>query len=215
MRLAVLLGLAGAVLAWFSVWDRATVAAMYVVEWETRLGLPLYIPVLAAAALLALLSRPKTSPDTHNTSNASATRSVRVATEDSEGQWARNVCQQALRIGWEIGATLDVGKESATPFVLHLSQMPPASERRSLEQLATFLASIPTPPRVDIRFDGSQTPEGTHHHRVRAAFRTQFEPQHIHIIHQGPQVTVAFRHPNACWAQQPSAIADALQRIRV
>lgn len=173
-----------------------------IVEWETRLGFYFYQPlallglgVLAASLIPKHSSAPQRRP-TH--------RSQAVSTDGypQGSNWAPAVFQGARQLTWEVGASLELERTPGTPFELILSQMPPASEQRSLEQLAQFVASIPTPPRVTVRFQGSQASNNVHH-RVRAAMRQAFSPSDFQVLRQDTDVIIIFHRPDPRWGSRP------------
>ena len=126
-----LLLIAAAVLGWLSVGDRMSPTAVAVVEWDTRAGVPVYqIAAVAGVVLLALGTllriKPKASPVRQPRPQA-APSAMSSHTDLTEALRA------ARGLTWEVGATFRVQPDQDAPFVLQMSQMPPASEKRCLE----------------------------------------------------------------------------------
>jgi hypothetical protein len=190
--------LAAVGLGWLSIGDRVSPVALMVVEWETRIGIFFYQP-LALVGLVSLgisiIPAREAAPRRRPSERApQATHS----TYPEGVRWAPQVFQNARQLTWEIGASLELDRMPGTPFELKLSQMPPASEQRSLEQLARFIASIPTPHRVSVRFMGSQATNNAHH-RVRAAVRQVFSPSDFQVLRQDQEVLIVFHTPDPRW----------------
>jgi hypothetical protein len=190
--------LAAVGLGWLSIGDRVSPVALMVVEWETRIGIFFYQP-LALVGLVSLgisiIPAREAAPRRRPSERApQATHS----TYPEGVRWAPQVFQNARQLTWEIGASLELERMPGTPFELKLSQMPPASEQRSLEQLARFIASIPTPHRVSVRFLGSQASNNVHH-RVRAAMRQVFSPSDFQVLRQDQEVLIVFHSPDPRW----------------
>lgn len=214
MRLlgAILLLCAGA-LGWLSIGDRMTPLALDLVELETTLGLPLYAPVGTLGALLLLAGfgarRPAalpSPPPTHAPAPA-APGAAAAVTEDDDA-WVPAVIQKARSLTWEPGASLTLDAAEGVPFLLRLSGLPPAAEGRSLQALARFLSTIPTPPRVRVSFSGSSALSESHHHRVRNAMRAVTSPDRFQVLRQGDDVDVLFFHASPCWEKRGRLFID-------
>lgn len=208
--LGALLLLCAGVSAWLSIGDRMSPLALDLVELETGLGLPLYAPVGTLGVLLLIAgSATRRRPPAPPPAEAAPPSPAVITDGGDDASWVPAVIQRAQALQWEPGAALVLDAAAGVPFELRLMGMPQAAEHRSLQQLARFLAEIPTPPRARVTFSGSTAPADSRHHRVRAALRSAGAPEVRQVLRQGDSVDVTFASSGPCWVRRGRLFIDA------
>ncbi|MCB9762367.1 MAG: hypothetical protein H6739_21400 [Alphaproteobacteria bacterium] len=190
-------------LAWLSVGDRVSALALSVVEWEGRLGVPLWAPLgaLGLAMLLFAPKRDKVLP-------ADAPRRWRPPPpEPAAGDdWRDAVFEQAAALDFGPGVDLQVEPRgeggygaAAVPFTLELDRRTPEQARRAVTTFAGFLAAVPLPPRVRIRFRDCPPPEQPRAKQVTGCLRAHFPAMRFRVVGSGDRVDVMFEDADGRW----------------
>ncbi|MCB9746198.1 MAG: hypothetical protein H6741_24090 [Alphaproteobacteria bacterium] len=198
--LAALLLVAAVALAWLSLGDRLSPAAMHVVEWEGRLGAPLWALTGALGVALGLLggrgAKPPPAP-------ARQPRPAKPTPQEALGEdWMEELHQRAAALDLGPGCSLRVasGKEAAQgAFVLELTRRTPEQARRAVVAFAGFLAGAPTPPRARIRFVDCPAPAIPRAKQVSGALRGAFAPDAVTVTGTEDRVELLFRDPDPRW----------------
>lgn len=195
--LGLLLLVAGAGLAWLTLVDRASALALTVVEWEGRVGLPLWALALGTGVVAVLTSwRPRRSaPPPPPPPRAE----VRPAPEAGGGTWVEEVERRAAALTFEPGALLTLDLERPIAFELHLSGMPPERARRAMTTFADFLGMVPTPERARIHFKDCTPPPVPRAKQVMGALRRRYAPDDVNVVGTGDEVELIFARPDPRW----------------
>lgn len=213
-----LLLLIATALGWFSFGDRRTAAALTVVELDGRLGVPVAAPVAALGLLLVLVPRrkKKETPLTVNVTKRARSPSPAPPREaggpreaaptldspslESEG-WLAALRGQAGRLPLEAGASVQVDPGRTPPVQLILDRLTPERARRSVELFAELLATMPTPPRAAVRYEGCVTGATPRHVQVIAAMRRYFPAERFVATTHEDVVELVFRAPDTRWTE--------------
>lgn len=202
---ALLLLFAASLLMWFSIQDRVSPTALLVVEWEGRLGLSLWIPVGIAGGVL-LLSTLLPGPRRRVAEDRPRTPAERITTGKIKlgiPAWLDDVRTRARALDWEPGAWLRLDDGPQTPVGLILDRVSPERARRSLEVLARFVASMPTPPRVRVVFRDCAPGPVPRRALVTGAFRQSMPGAEFQVGEAGTELLVLFARPDPRWAEFP------------
>lgn len=217
MRLAtVVLFLVTAALYYLEEVDRMSVAALWAVEWEGRLGVrPWWITAGAAIAALGAgfvpRSRPVPSPPRGRVASRSdapipvhgqgprstAPASVEPPTVVAEDVDAAYAAAKRLRFGR--GASLQLDRQEGVPFTLVLDRTTPEQARRALETYAGFLASIPRPPRARVQLKDVEPGAVPWNRQVQGAMKPFFPLGAFQVVSQISWVDVVFDRPDPAW----------------
>ncbi len=182
---------------------------MLVVEWDTRLGIPLYAlsallgVLLVTLSLVRLRPRPAAAP-----AQPQADGAIKRAVLPESGDWVPQLISMARAIELQEGASVRLDEGSGVPFGLRLERLTPEGERRAMDQFAAFLAAIPTPPRVKVSFIGASATGVPRHHIVNGALRRHFHSSTYQVVSQESWVDVLFFTPDARWEGRPFLFLD-------
>ena len=216
--LGVLLLLAAGVGWYLLEQDRMSPAALTVVEWETRLALPvpLYVPLIAAGVLLLVAGvvarrrapspEPAAPPPRRRPPSPASLPPGAGAEGTDDGRWVGEMLSRARRLPIETGASLQFDVADGVPVGLRLERMAPEAERRSLEAFAEFLSQIPTPPRVLVEVIGGSTQRPRH--LLHRALRGLFAPDTMQVLQHGQQIDVLFFTPDDRWGHRKRVYLD-------
>lgn len=201
-----LLLLAAAAAAWLSVVDRVSPAALALVEWETRLGQPLWLP-LAVAGIAALawrvLRRAAVAPAPVGPVARDAAR-ARAFPQDFGADWAEAVRTRARRLPIEPMGRLRYDDAPGVPFTLVLVGASPEQARRRLSVFAEFLATIPTPPGARVRLESCPDVEGPIHRLLGAEIGRHFAAEDWRVMSLADGADVRFARPDPRWSATPA-----------
>jgi hypothetical protein len=201
-----LLAIAGA-LAWLSLSDRRSPLALDVVEWDSRLGVPLWVALALTGALVLVLSFLGRSSDTGSEATPSppagsgppqAPGPTDRHTAPSAG-WREEVVARARALSWEDGVSLALDAGPDLPFELRLRRATPERTRRSLGTLARFLSAIPSPGRVRVVFEGGLDGDHARNKLVEGILRQHFPPGDLRAVGTQDHVDVIFTRPDPRW----------------
>jgi len=208
MRWGLLLLMLGAALAWLSLGDRMSPLAMYVVELDGVVGIPLFGPALVLGAALTLRAlfadagssavsarhQPRLQrPPSGATRGAPATRDA-----PSGNDWRDLVFAQARSLPLESGCRLQLGRPGA-PVALLIERCTVEQARRSARTLARFLSTAPVPPRVRVTIRDCPPPATPWGHLIEGIFREFFPRGAFRSVGQGDSVELLFSDPDPRW----------------
>jgi len=209
LRAAAFFGTASAVSFYFLYIDRRSPLALGLVEIEGSLGLPL-APMLGCAALLLFsggylrgeFSKPPERPNqrrsqTRIPSQAAAHPESHAA--GSAAHWSDAAIAAAKEIPFPTGARLTFDRSLPTPIHLHLEHAPPERCKRAIALLGQWVASVPTPPRVRISFDGCPEGGSPRHHQVSGALAQHLPRADFKAISALDAVDVIFVRHDPRW----------------
>ena len=179
LRAAAFFGTASAISFYFLYVDRKSSLALGLVEIEGILGISL-APMLGCAALLLLsggyLRGALGQPTERHTQRPPMTRAppqesthTESRSADPSAHWSDSAITAAKEIPFPAGARLTFDPTRPTPIHLHLEHAPPERCKRAIALLGQWVASVPTPPRVRISFDGCPNGGSPRHHQVSGA----------------------------------------------
>lgn len=224
LLLAVALGL-----GWLSLGDRRSPLALSVVELDGKLGLPLAAPVGLLGLVLLALPRKKAGSSREPT-RAPAARSpssppplaAAPSPTSAKGEppqapssgtpsletqgWLAALSSQVARLPLEAGASVLLEPERAPPVQLILTRLTPERARRSVELFAELLATMPTPPRACVRYEGCVATTTPRNHQVVAAMRRYFSGEAFVVTQHEEVVELVFRAPDPRWRQAARAV---------
>lgn len=194
------------VLGWLSFGDRRSSVALSVVELEGKLGVPLALPVAVIALALLLIPSRRSAPPRLGAPAATATtpRNARapLAAPALETQgWLAALQGQAGRLPLEAGARVQVEPGRNPPVQLVLERLTPERARRSVELFAELLATMPTPPRACVRYEGCVAGTSPRHIQVVAAMRRYFSGEAFVATQHEEVVELVFQAPDARWRE--------------
>lgn len=207
--LAALLLAAAAGAAWLSVMDRTSPAALTLVEWEGRLGQPVWLPLLVAAvaamAWRVLRRVPKAAPP-----QAPVARDpgrVREAAADAfvgagDG-WADAVRARARKLPMEPLGQVRFDEAPNVPFTLLLRSASPEQARRRIALFAEFLGTIPTPPGARVRLESCPDIPGPIHKLVGGEVGRHFAAGDWQVTSLSDGADLRFSRPDPRWAEAP------------
>jgi hypothetical protein len=195
---------------WFSVMDRRSVAAMYVVEWETAIGLPLWSATLAlGAALLVAAELPRLVAALGNPRRRVLPREPRKAPEapripldDAPGgfDWLDDAVARAQALAWEPQARLRISPKGPVPFTLVLRHATPEQVRRAVSDLGRFLTTIPLPRRTRIDFESCMMPRHLRQAEVTGALKLHLSPESFRTVAAEDGVDLLFTRSDPRWS---------------
>ena len=209
LRAAAFFGTASAVSFYFLYIDRRSSLALGLVEIEGILGLPLS-PMLGCAALLLFsggyLRGEFSQPAGRRTQQTSRTRSPSQAAAHPGSHavvpgahWSDAAIAAAKEIPFPAGARLTFDPNLPTPIHLHLEHAPPERCKRAIALLGRWVASVPTPPRVRISFDGCPEGGSPRHHQVSGALAKHLPRADFKAVSALDAVDVIFVRHDPRW----------------
>lgn len=212
--------LAAGALGWLSFGDRSSALALNIVEWDSRLGVPVAAIVGALGLLLVVLGggRSRSSapppparaavnvqgkaprPSTPGSTPASAPGPSRA----DEG-WLAALQGRAGELNLEAGARLLIEPGRTPPVQLLLDRVTPERARRTIEVYAEFLSTIPTPPRASVEFRSSPHAGPPRTTLVNAALRRYFPGESFAVTAHEDTIEVVFQAPDGRWRERVAA----------
>lgn len=89
------------------------------------------------------------------------------------------------------------------PFEMTVGDVPPERARRSFALLAEFLADVPCPEQVHLRFDGFREVGATRKRLVSSAFARHFPAAEFSVGPEGDGLAVTFADHDPRWSLEP------------
>jgi hypothetical protein len=202
------LGLTGGIWYLESV-DRKLPVSVQLVEWEGRLGIPIYV-VPALIALVTLgnvlwrMNRSAGDGGTARDLRQAPTRSLSRAQDPlsaaAAGSWHDEAVRNAKALTLEPQGQIRLGEAMGLPFTLMLRNATVEQARRRIDQYVAFLASIPTPPKGRMYLDSSPDVQVAPQHLLGAAMKKYFQEDQFYLMVQGGSVDIVFSRPDPRWA---------------
>ena len=191
---SIILLLIALVLAYLSYADRMSTVAITVVEWDQKLGVPLNAIVGAVGAIGLLFSFRDFFRAPAPTRYSPVARSAPMS---SSTDWRRRVHENAAALPLEPGAHI-AHDQAGVALILTLTHAPPERARRAIDSFCMFVAGIPTPPRVRIRFiDCADT--GIPRHQLVNGIARRHLGEDLHVTGVEDAVDIRFLHPDPRW----------------
>lgn len=191
--------------------DRKSPISLHAVELEQHIGLPLpgllFVIGLAWLGLawrkssLTRTAHSQRSPSSNQFGRVGGTNKVLITANSGTQEWRLQLQASAKSIKLPVGARMEIDLDNKYPIILTLEQAPNERCKRAVIQVARWISTIPTPPRLKIIFN--QCPEGgsPRHHQVSGAFAQSHDRAHFKVVRHLDEVDVLFSHPNTQWTQ--------------
>jgi hypothetical protein len=198
---AVLLLLAAGGVGYLVTVDRKSVLALYFVEFDGMLPVPLYGILGAIGVVLLALSLLKTLTREEERVLAGPVRpSPKLRVVQGAGMSLRDrVLHGARALPLESGASLLIDERVGVPLTLHLDQTPPGRAKRSIERVGGLLASLPTPPRIAIVYRDCPKSQTPRHNEVLGALSVHMTRGSFRVTSHLDRVDVVFLQPDPAW----------------
>ena len=211
LRSAAFFGTASAVSYYLLHVDRMSSLALRLVEIEGMLGISLP-PMLGCAALLLFSGsylrplfsqserrQPQMRPRQPQPSLSGAQDTMSASTISAS--WHDTAIAAAKQIDFPTGARLTFAPSRPTPIHLHLEHAPPERCKRAIALLGKWIASVPTPPRVRISFDGCPEEGSPRHHQVSGALAQHMPRADFKAVSALDAVDVIFIRHDPRWSE--------------
>lgn len=180
--------------------DRLSPAAMYVVELQTKLGVPPWwigggVTVMALIYMVVGITRaPKAAPRPE-------VRRGPVAPTPVAGQdWYEAAATAARALPLTPQGRLRFDEAPGLPFALVLRGATTEQARRRVELYAGLLAAMPTPPRGRVYLESCPDVTMSHQTLVAAAFKPHHPADSFVVRASTGAVDIVFSHPDPRWA---------------
>lgn len=198
---AILLLSAAAVLAWLSVVDRVSPLALQIVEWETAVGAPLWIPVaVIGAVLLGIAVRPKPVQRRGQIETRERQRRVqRAESAQPEEGWRPGLDARARSLPIEPQGRIKVDESAGVPYTLVLRNATPHQARTRFAMFAELLSSMPTPPAARVRVESSPDIGGPIHKALTQELEKFFPADAFQVLSRSDGADVRFVRPDPRW----------------
>lgn len=190
---AIVLLLVAGILAYLSYVDRMSTIAITVVEWDQRLGIPLNAIVGAVGTIGLLLSFRDAFKTPVQTRYSPRSRPAMP----TAGDWKQRVHENAAALNLEQGAHI-THDQAGVALTLTLSRAAPERARRTIDTFCAFVAGIPVPPRVRIRFVDCPDTGLPRHQLVNGIARKHLGDE-LHVTGVDDAVDIRFHHPDPRW----------------
>ena len=122
--------------------------------------------------------------------------------------WREKVRSQVEAMDTPSGVSLHIDLIKNVPLTLRLDRTTPENTRRSLNNFATLLAQIPTPPRCQVIFANIITSGIPLKNQVQGSFRRVFRHQSMVISSQEDRVDIRFSQPDDRWKESGNLFTD-------
>lgn len=179
--------------------DRLSPAAMYVVELQTTLGVPLWwigagVTVVALGWMAAgILGAPAAAPQRE-------VRRAPVASTVAAGRdWYDSALAAARALPLTPQGRLRFDEAPGLPFALVLRGATTEQARRRVELYAGLLAAMPTPPRGRVYLESCPDVTMSHQTLVAAAFKPHHPADSFVVRASTGAVDIVFSHPDPRW----------------
>lgn len=194
--------------AWLVMGDRRSPLALTAVEWEHRLGVPLYLLFAVLGIVLILIGMRSPRPSTRALiappfEPRPPTQIRRTALPMQEGleDWLEERTRSAKDLRFEGQVQLLIESGRPAPVVLNLCQLTPEQVRRSVQTFGLWLSTGPLPPRAQVIFDDCQKAPGARHHQVAGALSAALPRASFRVVSQHLAVDILFNQPDHCWTE--------------
>jgi hypothetical protein len=184
--------------AWMAVRFLASTSlvGIYLVDFDGRLGIPIYsiLGGLGVILVLASLRLPgkEAARQVHR-------RSAPAQVLAEGAGWRQSVIEAARALPLEPGTRLEVLPRAQVQLALVLEECPPEKARRAVGKVGAFIASIPRPPRLEVRFNRCPPGAGPRHHQVAGALSEHLDKAEFRVVSASEQVDVLFHQPDPRW----------------
>jgi hypothetical protein len=191
--------------------DRTSSAALYLVELESSIGLPL--PALLGGLTLTawILSgrkryRAPSPPPTRRHSSQNVTQPTAAVSPKRQREvigvsWLEAAKANAKQLDLPAGARIVFDLSHRSPIELRLEQAPPERCKRAIEVLAQWITTVPTPPRIRVVFDHCPESGSPRHHQVSGALARHIVRSQFKAMMDLDAVDVLFHHADPCWQE--------------
>lgn len=188
--------------------DRRSPLALTAVEHNDALPLPLAAVAGLAGVLcagLALARRFRSLPDAGGVAAPSRSRghAPRLAAQAGAPAGFRDrVTGQAAALQLPPGARLVLDPAVGVPLRLVLEQVPEGRAKRAVSTLGRFLASLPTPPRVQVQFVDCPTAQQPLQVLVKGSLSTALPRGSFKVVSNLDRIDVLFTEHDPVWREQ-------------
>lgn len=191
---------ASAVLAWLSIGDRMSPMALQVVEWESALGLPLFVPLaVLGAALVGWSLRPKPARRSGATETKETRRRQQQAAPLGEG-WRPTLDARARGLAIEPQGRIKIDEVVGVPYTLVLRNATPQQAKTRYAAFAELLSGMPTPPAARVRIESCPDIGGPIHKPLQLELEKVFEPDAFQVLSRSDGADIRFTKPDPRWS---------------
>ena len=177
-------------------------------EWNQKSPAPIW-SIFFVIAIISLMKKKKvyTPPQTLTIQRKpqkpvkQEKESPRVPHPNNETQdWRKELIQSSKNIHFPRGGKVEIDPQKDTAFMLKLPHKTHQSYKDSIDIFAQWLATIPVPKRILIRFDAGCSEK--EQQLARAAFRKRFHINDMMIRKDANQIDILFHHPDQKWGRK-------------
>lgn len=198
----VLLLAASAVLAWLSIGDRMSPLALSVVEAESAIGLPLFVPfAVVGAVLLGLALRPKPVRRSGATETKETRRRQQQQAPLGEG-WRPTLDARARGLAIEPQGRIKIDEVVGVPYTLVLRNATPQQAKTRYAAFAELLSGMPTPPAARVRVESCPDIGGPIHKALTLELERVFEPGTFSVLSRSDGADIRFTTPDPRWSAE-------------
>lgn len=207
VQLALLLFAVAGGLAWLTFADRASPLALTIVEYNDLLPLPLYAVaglagvVCAGIALAQRMGRASAAAPAPARARGQAP-TLRAVQGGAGAGFRDQVTGQAAALTLPPGARLVLDPAVGVPFRLVLEQVPEGRAKRAVGTVGRFVASLPTPPRLQVQFVDCPPSQQPVHVLVRGALSAHLPRGSFKVVNHVDRVDVMFHEHDPVWREQ-------------
>ena len=194
----VTLALIGAAQLYLTQIDRKSTPAMFAVELETRLSLPVGPTLLGVGVILlawGLMPKPQKAPPP-----ALRSRPSRAEGLGEGGDWLAQAREAVMMAKLGDGAEVVLTPGATPPVELRLRGLTPERARAVLEGFAELLLTL-RPPRAKVRFIHCEAATTSRVILLRGALRQRLAEGAFTAVGSGDEVEVRLTAPDARWTE--------------
>ena len=181
--------------------------SFWLIEQKTKMGVDLWIPSLILAIFTYAISKRGTMGSTLEAPPTAPTRSKPMIPKQPQDDveipqnWKEELVQEAKRLSLPISTSIELDPFHGVPIGLRLYRSTPETSRRSIEEFALVLNTVPTPPRVFIKCVDIIEPGVPLKNFVKGALQKYLNCTQLTITTQPDGVNVTFAKPDKCWSE--------------